>query len=271
MTIRPTPIHGELYTAYGPRGAVRDGRGDPWTPGQLTLVRQAVARSGWQLWSLVPAAGRALLEAATEVEASGGTLRLTEVGRSIGRIRAARTGYLSWRQAGRPEPGSRGWRTGMKTAYVAAVNNTNHQWGGAIDVDVDATWPGMSDDDQLARLWQILGAHGWSPVISEPNADQSEAWHFDFRGSLAGRPYLRSTHAMCVVTGSYVGDRKMERLVQARLFCAGHDLAIDGMIGKHTHAALVKEGIEVSDENASQLVSTMIENGVGDEALSAFE
>ncbi len=164
-------------------------------------------------------------------ERGHGGLRVTDPWRDPAIQAASRELWENWKRAGSPAPGTAGFNAKlMKAAFVAPMNESGHPWGGAIDVDVHA----MCDDrdDRLAEFWDVAKLYGFTPIISEPHVDQSEAWHFDHFGALAavrelyrgskwrGIAYPMTATCGCLFAGTFMGNRLMERLVQARLVFA---------------------------------------------------
>lgn len=288
-TIQLVPVPGTLATSYGLPGKPRDPSGQVWRYDKLLTVA-ALARKNPEVWMCTPGMADALVNIDAGMKARGSAgLRLTEVRRSWVYQAAERTKYDNWVAAGRPEPGTRAWRADiMRTTFVAKVGESNHLWGGAFDIDAYALdFPNVPDDAQLGVFWDIAEDFGVRPIIAHPDRSQSECWHFDrlgplqvvydlFRAASRENAAYRQAYALtafvgCVLTGSYVGHGKLERLVQARLLLAGEFIgACDGQIGPRTIAGLKAVGIEADRSMpASLLLARLDELEVGFDALRA--
>lgn len=286
--IELVPVPGTLATSYGLPGKARDDAGRPWKYEKLLSVA-AMARKNPEVWTCTPGMADALvrLDAAMKAKGSGG-LRLTEVRRLWSFQASERAKYDTWVNAGRPDPGSRGWRAEvMRTTFVAKPGESNHQWGGAIDIDAYALdFPGVPEDAQLGVFWDLAEDYGLRPIIAHPDRGQSECWHFDrlgplqvvydlFRAASKKDPAYRQAYALtaftgCVLAGTYQGDAKLERLVQARLLLAGQFIgSCDGAIGKMTLAGLKAVGVEgvTKSTPASVVLGRLDELGVGLDAI----
>jgi hypothetical protein len=193
-------------------------------------------------------------------------LRITEAHRDAGVQAAARQGYEAWLEAGKPDPHSTAWRPGMKRDYVARPGTSNHGWGGAIDIDVEALLaPGCErgSDEALSLFWQLAKGCGLTPIIAEPMATASEAWHFDHLGPLravrklydeAAKEHSRYrggySHTARVGTALAGGlpQQTDAHFIQARLLIAGVWVGlVDGAIGPMTRAGLEEAGIGKGD------------------------
>lgn len=287
--IRLVPVPPKLATSYGKAGRTRDDANQPYKYEKLVKA-EMMARSNPDGWSCTPGMARALelLDADMRERGSAG-LRLTEVRRSWAFQAAERAKFDNWVRAGRPEQGSRAYQAPvMRTTFVAQPGESNHQWGAAVDFDVYALdFPDTPDDSQLSTLWELALERGFTPIIAHPERSQSECWHFDHFGPLkevyrlfaeAGRKNAayRSAYALtaftgCVLTGTFQGQGKMERLLQARLLLAGQFVGKpDGQIGKMTMAGLEAVGVTgvTRATPASILLGRLDELGVGAEALA---
>lgn len=219
-----------LLTAYdaGGRQVRHDGRPvmDP-----LTVGEDSGARTG--RWLMVPGAARGLARAADLWKSAGGEpFRITDMLRSGLRRKRLRAGFEEWVAAGRPARGRPGWRPTMHDAFVAEQNGSFHGCGCAVDVVVGLLSHPESgqvgSDDALAEFWRVMGAGGFTPVISQPHAAQSESWHFDWLGPLrvvqwayrtetrgTGSSYTRAAEVGTLLTGQWVGTKIEERTFQA--------------------------------------------------------
>lgn len=276
-TIQLVTIDPNLYTAYlligGSAGGTRRSNGSI----AFTKELRTVQRAGLEHFKLSKATARdyALLNAAI-VARGGWPLRLTSAYRPGTHQQEARRAYDAWKMAGKPEPGGAGWVRGMKNAYVAL--DSNHEWGGAVDIDVEALCFKLPDgrtikgtdedgggDECLLILWEEAHKLGFKEIIRDCDIDQSESWHFNHLGPLqvldamfrgAGTRYrsLASREVAIagkVLAGCWMGDRPNERYVQARLniggfWCGRHD----GRPGKMTKDALARA---LPEKSAAQL------------------
>lgn len=286
-TIRIVNLDPGLLTSYGPRGATRDGKGQPFREADLALTAN---RGGG--WRAAPAMAADLLALdGAWLKETGRRLRLTDVFRD-GEVQAnARRRYETWIAAGSPPPGSaRFSKATMKTDFVAPVNGSNHQWGGAVDFDIAAVAGGT--DEGLAQFWRVAKEYGFRPIIAHPHLGQSEAWHFDHHGPLSavlsrykrepGAPaYTRTAMLACILAGTFVGDRKMERYAQARIALGCAPLPdggpwpgdCDGYIGKQTRAAfaaLCPESKLPSDAPPSDYIAVLDAGGIGLDLLAGI-
>lgn len=244
------PVPPSLATCYGPGVKPRDSSGGLWRYDKL-VTAGAMAVKNPEAWKCTPGHARDLLRLDEAMKRAGSRgIRLTEVRRPWAVQAAERAKLERWWAAGKPRPGQRGWNAEtMRTTYVARAGGGNHTWGGADDIDLDGLdFPGVARDHQLQAFWEISAPLGFTPIIAHPNAGQSEAWHFDHLGPLqnvydlfkeAGPgyydAYAQTALVGCVLTGSFEGDRKMERMVQARLLLAGFWTGpCDGQIGPTT-------------------------------------
>lgn len=273
------PIHGSLLTSYGRGGRTLDATRQPWdTP---YTVAQAGGASVWRASAGTVSAIAALN--ADMLEMGAAPLRLTEAAREQTKQQKARTAYLRWVRAGRP---SRYDQKRMKNAYVAPANQSNHGWGGAIDIQVEALqFPntGRGTDEALHAFWEVAEAHGFVPIIREANVDQAEAWHFDHPGGMrlvyetfqkAGErnPYGAMAETGCgLALTSAPSSEKWARWLQAYLVVAwaeGHGPGIgrvDGKIGRKTRAAVKAIlGVDYSPADLQHYPTALVELGVGD-------
>lgn len=246
---------------------VRGGGGATRTQGRVPSIPQLLTVAGAPAHSFraSPQTVAALDRLNAAMLAAGmEPCRITETYRSPEVQQKARNGYDAWLEAGRPDPHSPGWRAGMKMAYVARPGASNHGWGGAIDIDVGAlSAPGVTrgSNAALEHFWALAKAEGFSPVLSEPLASASEAWHFDRLGPLRAVRSMydaeASTHPRyrggyghtarvgCALAGS-LPDQSDAMFIQARLLIAGHWCGlVDGQIGPMTRAALAAAGVEM--------------------------
>ncbi|NBW06691.1 MAG: hypothetical protein EBR82_01540 [Caulobacteraceae bacterium] len=142
-----------------------------------------------------------------------------------------------------------------KKAFSPPPGGSLHEGGRALDLDLKALK--MS----LATFWPLAAKHGFTPIIDKPNANQSEAWHFEKRGShtavydfyKAGKaknfdsPYKAMAASAIVSIGVRVdvfGDHQFEAYIQSALIRLGQNPGgMDGAIGPRTRLALQALGI----------------------------
>jgi hypothetical protein len=142
---------------------------------------------------------------------------------------------------------------GRKKAFSPPPGGSLHEAGRAMDIDLSTI--GMS----LADFWDFLKPLGMVPIIAQPNAGTSEAWHFEYRGShqlvydyaAAGNvradisPYKQAAASAILGIGIHVDEVKDQTvaLVQSALIRLGFDPGpIDGDPGSRTVTALQNAG-----------------------------
>lgn len=108
-----------------------------------------------------PDTKQALIEIGKAVEAKGGHFYLSDLFRSYDMQLQS---HLDW-------------KNGRKSAFSPPPGGSMHEAGRAFDMDLSKIKIKLSD------FWGIAKEFGFFPIISKPNADESEAWHFDCRGS----------------------------------------------------------------------------------------
>lgn len=286
-TIQLVELDGSLHTSYSSRDGLtsRGGKPIPWTEAKRVGDYKAPRKS----WRASQGTAAALLAANQAVVAAGWPgLRVTEAIRDHEVVERERNKYDFWIASGKPDPKSSTYNAkNMRHVYIKRPNETNHQWGGAVDFDVfawaqDGAAKGLTGNQSLSALWELLAPHGFTPILVEPFLNQSEAWHFDHYGSLSIVRGLFTEHrndgaayadragltAMtgCILAGTYVGERKLEKLVQARLLIAGHWVGLpDGDLGKKTRAGLAAAGLPSTGAlpGLGELLGQMDAAGVG--------
>lgn len=283
------PYPKELHTSFvrgGSYGGTRTRTGDiPHIDTVMTVARAPSV--GWSGSQGTVAAWVALTE---QWQAAGGEpLRMTHTIRKAAAAADMRRGWEQWVERGRPDPHDPAWQRGMRMHYVAPVDGTNHQWGGAVDFDVQALYiEGLErgSDEALERLWEMADEHGFTPVIAHPVANQSEAWHLDHMGPLrAAYVELRGTYRSaytevarmgCALAGTLHPDtsNQQARYLQARLAIGGFVPGrCDGIIGPKTRAALEAAGapksvVDKARRNIPQAKAWLKEAGIGTEELA---
>lgn len=278
------PLDQNLLTAYLPNGKTRNTDGSVPDEGRLIHVNP-------KLWSASPATAADLVALDASVSRAGGArLRLVDVYRApSGAQTEARAKYDRWVASGKPAPGTAGFSPAlMKADYVASPGESNHGWGAATDIDHGAlAFPDCprGSSKALAKFWTIAKVHGFTPIITRPSVDQSEAWHFDHLGALATIDTLAQEHGegrgnklIAIVGTTLLGTyrwpdgRSMERLVQARLLAGGFWCGwVDGQIGPKTFAALAEAKCKVTKTSPpSSMLNELDRLGVGASALAAL-
>lgn len=266
-------------TAYMSGGATRHAdRQVPHLSQVMTVGR--IGRGGsWRL-----SRGFALAFAALQAEMLelGEPVRLSDAYREpTGSQAVARIAYDRWVDAGRPEIGGRSWTNDMKNVYVARPGESNHGWGGAIDLDVAALYIkgfARGSDETLAQFWKIAAKHGITPIITEADVTVEECWHFEHLGPLAKvvdayrangyrRPAGYVARVGCALAGTIPSELapKEAAYVQARLLIAGHFAGVvDGQIGDRTRSALKAAGITATARTSiPTLVAALNERSIG--------
>ncbi|KAA1054458.1 M15 family metallopeptidase [Azospirillum argentinense] len=211
-----------------------------------------------------PDTQRALYAIRQELLAQQGDLVLSDLFRSYDMQLQSHKDYVS----------------GQKKAFSPAPGGSLHEAGRAFDLDLGAIRISLSE------LWQIGKRHGAYPVIAQPDPKQSEAWHFDVRGShnvvyeyykrgeaSNMKPYTAMAVSAILATDIRVDvfeNRQGEAFLQSGLVRLGHTLgAIDGRIGMKTQAALADAGIALTSLDAMiQAVENQLQARFPDEYTS---
>lgn len=193
----------------------------------------------------------AIVNTAASVADRGGKLVLSDLFRSYDMQAQSHQDYVS----------------GRKKAFSPPPGGSFHEAGRGLDIDLEAL------KISLADFWQIAEQHGLKPIIATPNENQSEAWHFDCRGShdvvyqyyRSGKaanlkPYTAAAASAILSAGIRVdtfGNRQTEAAIQSCIIRMGKDIGdIDGYIGRKTQKAL--EELEVTFD-PSQLSKMLID------------
>jgi hypothetical protein len=240
-------VNTEILSSYksgGGTGGPREKLIPLWRLGNAALVPRDVADG--------------LLAAHRAVQAAGGDFRVTDLRREVETQAKARKKYENWLAAGKPSTRSSAWdRSTMKNAFVSRPGYSFHNAGRAMDVHIsELDFPGLSEDKQLDKLWELVIPLGWRPIIQAADERESEAWHFDFMGEWEP-VYDRLGYkdgAMCTALdiGIDCYARWQWRFIQAQLQRAGYDLGeVDGYAGRKTKAALAAAGIQWSGSPAN--------------------
>lgn len=180
----------------------------------------------------------AIFKIATDLSRKGGKLILSDLFRSYDMQAQSHQDYIA----------------GRKKAFSPPPGGSFHEAGRGFDLDLSAI------KIPLADFWTIAAKYGVVPIIAQPKAKQSEAWHFDCRGShqlvyryyAEGKgknfkPYTAAASSAILSVGVNVdafGVNQKQALLQSCLIRLGKTIGnIDGQIGKNTHKALDEVGI----------------------------
>ena len=181
---------------------------------------------------------RAVMAISAELMSLGGSLELSDMFRSYDMQFQAHADYIS----------------GKKKAYSPPPGGSLHEAGRSMDIDLSKI------KITLAKFWEIAAKYGVFPIISEPNASTSEAWHFDCRGShgivynyykngkASNMPAYTAMAVSAILSAGIQVDEfagnNDEAFIQSGLIRLGYDIGpIDGDIGKKTNAALLAAGV----------------------------
>ena len=160
--------------------------------------------------------------------------------------------YRSWEAQ---QEARKKFETGKKKAFVAKPGGSFHNAGRAVDISVkELNFPGIPKDEWLATLWQLAKPLGFRPIITIPDLNASEAWHFDFPGVDWAPAYDSVNYtevAKCCIldVGKWNPDEsrtKVKRMfVQAQLIRLGHyEIGkVDGVFGSKTNKVLDTLGV----------------------------
>lgn len=183
--------------------------------------------------------------AGIRVTQKGGALELSDLFRSYDMQLASHNDYVAKR----------------KKAFSPPPGGSLHEAGRALDLSLDAL--GMS----LADFWAIADATNLLPIIPQPKANVSEAWHFECRGShqlvydyyKAGKgsnfdkPYQAMAASAIVSVGIRVdkfGDGQQAAAIQSAVIRLGQEIGnIDGRVGQKTLKGLSALGVQWVDED----------------------
>lgn len=206
----------------------------------------------------------ALFGIAREVARKGGQLVLSDLFRSYDMQAQSHQDYVAKR----------------KKAYSPAPGGSFHEAGRAFDIDLSKI------KMPLAAFWAIAAKYGVSPIIAQPKASQSEAWHFDCRDSHQivyryyadgkgknFKPYEAAAASGILSIGVHVdafGHHQKQAAIQSGLIRLGKVIGnMDGQIGKNTHRALDELGVpfHMNDMDAMLLA---VENKVQQQFVNEF-
>ncbi len=206
---------------------------------------------------------KAIFSIATALAKAGGKLVLSDLFRSYDMQAQSHQDYLSKK----------------KKAFSPPPGGSFHEAGRAFDLDLTA----MKID--LSAFWDMASKFGFLPIIKQPKANLSEAWHFDCRGSHQvvyqyysdGKgnnflPYAAAAASAILSIGVHVdifGLNQVQAAIQSSLIRLGKDIGnIDGQIGRKTQQALEELNISfnLSDpDNMLLQVENMVQQNFSEE------
>jgi hypothetical protein len=234
--VKLVPVDEDIVTAYNRSGAMRAARGRMLTDSECVTVGEDRTPRTVGRWLMVPGAAHALGELHTMwIEDGARPFRVTDMLRPGLRRRKMREGFEQRDAAGRPPRGTPGWRPTMHDAVVAPQNGSFHGCGCAVDfqsglLNHPKEGP-IGGDEALERFWELMQPLGFTPIIAQPIAAQSESWHIDWMGPLArvrnvyratGRrgSYSAAAEVGTLLTGQWLEEDGSVRRVEIRTFQA---------------------------------------------------
>lgn len=201
---------------------------------------------------ITPDMYEALKELDKKVQEKTGNLFIIDLFRSWETQAEARKKYLS----------------GKKKAFVAKPGGSFHNAGRAVDIQVKELNFSGDKEDWLQTFWDIAQPLGFHPIISIPDLDASECWHFDFPGeewedAYATLPYGEVAKCCALDIGQWDPDededRAKRRFIQAQLIRLGyHGIGkVDGLFGPKTIKCLKNCGVAALDiESMANVLSS---------------
>jgi hypothetical protein len=191
----------------------------------------------------------AIIKIATELAQKGGKLILSDLFRSYDMQAQSHQDYIS----------------GRKKAFSPSPGGSFHEAGRAFDLDLKFIKIPLGD------FWKIAAKYGVLPIVSQPKANQSEAWHFDCRGShqIVYQYYLerkgKNFNAYTAASASGIlsvgvnvdvfGSNQKQAAIQSCIIRLGKTIGnIDGQIGMNTHKALFELGITLDLNNINEIL-----------------
>jgi hypothetical protein len=196
----------------------------------------------------------AIYSIAKDVAQMGGKLILSDLFRSYDMQAQSHLDYVA----------------GRKKAFSPPPGGSFHEAGRAFDLDLGAL------KITLADFWKIAEKHELNPIISQPDSNKSEAWHFDCRGShqivyqyyadgngTNFKPYTAAAASAILSIGVNVdtfGSNQKQAAIQSCLIRLGKTIGnIDGQLGKNSHKAIDELGV-IFDLNNIDGMLIQIEN-----------
>jgi hypothetical protein len=184
----------------------------------------------------------ALFKTAKDLRAAGGRLILSDLFRSYDMQLGS---HLDW-------------KSGKKRAFSPPPGGSLHEAGRGFDLDLGAM------KITLADFWALAASNGIVPIVATPQKNQSEAWHFECRGSHAlvqayykagkgtnfDKPYQAMAASAIVSVGVKVDkfaaftNGQDAAYIQSGLIRLGQVIGnMDGSIGKKTRDGCAALGI----------------------------
>ena len=175
----------------------------------------------------------AIFNIGKDVAKKGGKLVLSDLFRSYDMQAQSHQDYISKK----------------KKAFSPPPGGSFHEAGRGFDMDLSTI------KISLADFWVIAAKYGVVPIVATPKANQSEAWHFDCRGSHQlvyqyytdkkgnnFKPYTAASASAILAIGIQVdafGANQKQAAIQSGLIRLGKVIGnIDGQLGKNSHKAL---------------------------------
>jgi len=206
----------------------------------------------------------AIMNIAKDLAKKGGKLILSDLFRSYDMQMQSHLDFIS----------------GKKRAFSPPPGGSFHEAGRAFDLDLDAM------KISLADFWILAAKYGVTPIIKQPKANVSEAWHFDRRGSHQivydyyenrkgnnFKPYAAAAASAILSIGVHVdafGANQQQAALQSCLIRLGKEIGnIDGHMGRKTQIALEESGIVFDPANISTML-IQVENMVQQKFSNEF-
>jgi len=192
---------------------------------------------------IVPGMLSALKKLRSQVEQLGGNLYIIDLTRTWEQQAMARERYENDRH---------------NHPFTAKPGQSFHNAGRAVDIEVDKlNFSSVSKDEQLSTFWEIAKPLGFRPIISIPDIEMSESWHFDYIDSdweqaYSNYNYSEVAKACTILCGNWKkeSDDKIKTMfVQSYLIklCHFYIGKIDGILGTKTKSALLNIGLNNFD------------------------
>ena len=169
----------------------------------------------------------------------GGTLYITDLYRSWDVQKKARDDFLSRK----------------KKHFVAPPGGSFHNAGRAVDISIkELNFEGEDREEWLQILWDIAVPLGFSPIITIPDIDASEAWHLDFPGddwriAYDCLSYVEVAKCAILDIGAWNPRENKDTLesmyIQAQLIRLGkYEICkVDGIVGPKTNKVINDLGL----------------------------
>ena len=201
----------------------------------------------------------AIFNIVTDLAKKGGKLILSDLFRSYDMQAQSHQDYIA----------------GRKKAFSPPPGGSFHEAGRAFDLDLSAI------KISLADFWTLAAKYAVIPIIPQPELNDSEAWHFDCRGShqivyqyytegkgTNFKPYTAAAASAILSIGVNVdafGANQKQAAIQSCIIRLGKNIGnIDGQLGKNTHNALDELGVAFDLNNMDGML-IQVENLVQQE------